>query len=449
MAYDPAPDNLDLVLEKSVGLPHVDGFDWEVKRTLQSLLPGVRYSIRVRAYNHFNVYSGWSDALEFTAPFDTGRPVAIIGLRGTYESGDAILAWHVPTRTTDDKTCNNISHYELVFQFKDDNGDLQITRRYVSPVNSFTLPFYQQVLENETTYPNLEVSVVAVTTSDSRSDPTTISLVNSPPSVGDFESLVGTTSGIQIVMTLPDSVLDFHNFVLESSNTLLGGPWEEVYSGISNIFLDIFEEATLKFYRYKIVDKLGQESQYSDVRSEESLDSFTGTIEMGDLTDVDLTGLVQPSVLEWNGTAWVPVQYNILGTEGVQDIIASTLVEGDNVTIEYDDSGNIITISATGGGGGVAQSYSAVVGDGVTTDFEVVHGFGSENFVFSIYDYLTGESVSEQVTIIDENTVEVNFGVAPDINSRKIVLIAADPETDAHLYPLDELYPSETIYPLG
>lgn len=449
MAYEPAPDNLDVVLEKSIGLPHVDGFDWEIKRTLQSLLPGVRYSIRVRAFNHFNVYSGWSDALEFTAPFDTGRPIAVIGLHGTYQTADVIVSWHAPTRTTDDKSCNNVSHYEVKLEFYDENSSLQITRTYTAAVTNFTLGYYQQLLDNSVAYPRIDVTVTAVTTSDSRSDPATISLTNDPPGVLDFESVSPSTSGIQIVMRAPTSVVDFDHFVLESADTAFG-PWTEIYDGASDVYVDVFEEATFKYYRHYVVDKLDQESAPSDVRGAESISALTGSVAMSDLTDVDLTGLVQPSVLEWNGTAWVPVQYDILTEENVEDIVGALLVEGDNITLDYDDAGGTLTIASTGGGGGgVAQSYSAVVGDGVTTDIDVVHGFGSENFVFNIYDYLTGESVSEQVTMIDENTVQINFGVAPDINSRKIVLIAADPATDSHLYPLDELYPLETLYPLG
>lgn len=489
MAYEPAPDNLDLVLEKSVGLPHVDGFDWEIKRTLQSLLPGVRYSIRVRAYNHFNVYSGWSDALEFTAPFDTGRPVAITGLHSTYETADIIAAWHAPTRTTDDKTCNNIDHYEVLLEFKDGSGGLQITRTYISAITNFTLGFYQQLLDNETVYPIVDITVTAVTTSDSRSDPVTITVTNSPPSVLPFESVSPSTSGIQIVMNVPNTVLDFDHFVLESSPNH-NGPWTEIYSGSSDVYTDVFLEATFRYYRHYVVDKLDQESVPSDVRGAESLSPFAGSVAMSDLTDVDLTGLLQPSVLEWNGTAWVPVQYNILSTENVQDIIGALLVEGDNVTLDYDDAGNTLTISSTGGGGGgvdleelqdavaamlqegdnitltyndiagtlvidstgsgAALSFSAVVGDGVTTDITVVHDLGTENFVFSMFDYTTSQSVlNEQVTIIDENTIEINFGAAPDLNSRKIVIVAANSVTDAHLYPLEDLYPLETLYPLG
>lgn len=52
----------------------------EVKRNLPTLLPEVRYSVRVRSYNHFNVYSEWSQALEFETLSED--PTETSGVRG-------------------------------------------------------------------------------------------------------------------------------------------------------------------------------------------------------------------------------------------------------------------------------------------------------------------------------------------------------------------------------
>lgn len=39
----------------------------EVRQTVDNLLPGQRYSVKVRALNEFGQYSDWSEAMEFTA----------------------------------------------------------------------------------------------------------------------------------------------------------------------------------------------------------------------------------------------------------------------------------------------------------------------------------------------------------------------------------------------
>jgi hypothetical protein len=40
-------------------------------------------------------------------------------------------------------------------------------------------------------------------------------------------------------------------------------------------------------------------------------------------------------------------------TEFIQDVTATTLVAGTNITITYNDAANTITIDASGGGGGL------------------------------------------------------------------------------------------------
>lgn len=50
----------------------------EIRRTLQNLLPGSRYSTRVRALNEFGQYSPWSEALEFTAEGSAGADYDLI-----------------------------------------------------------------------------------------------------------------------------------------------------------------------------------------------------------------------------------------------------------------------------------------------------------------------------------------------------------------------------------
>lgn len=73
----------------------------EIKRTLQSLLPGTRYSVRARAYNNYNVYSEWSEALEFVTPEDDGVPRPVSSVSSSFVSSDLILSWSAPTLNVD------------------------------------------------------------------------------------------------------------------------------------------------------------------------------------------------------------------------------------------------------------------------------------------------------------------------------------------------------------
>lgn len=452
MAIDPAPDNIDLVNDKSVSLPHVPGFDWEVKRTIQPLLPGTRYSFRVRAYNSFNVFSSWSEALEFTTPYDDGVPSKITGLHGSYETGDVVLFWTAPTQTTEGKACNNISHYDIMLDFTDAFNVTQASVVYQSVLPSFTLPLAMQINDIGTPWPNVIATVEAVTTSETRSEPASLGLGNSVPPIEDFDSLSPSTAGIQVAMHMSILVLDFDHFVLESSADI-GGPYTQIYSGSSNIFFDVTTESEIKWYRYKVVDKLGQSSLYSDVRSTESLDPGGAALTTEQVQDIvgSLLYAGDNITLDYDDVAnsLTISAADGLTLEEMQDAVAAMLVAGTNVTLTYNDAAGTLTVDATGGGG-AADSYVTVVGDDTSTDIIVIHSLGTENFVYNMYDYITGESVpNEQVTIIDENSIEINFGSAPALLSRKIVIVAADPVIDLSLYPLEDLYPLETLYPAG
>jgi hypothetical protein len=67
--------------------------------------------------------------------------------------------------------------------------------------------------------------------------------------------------------------------------------------------------------------------------------------------------------------------------EAVDDRVGSLLVAGTNVTLNYDDSANTLTISAAGGGGYTAPSTEIVIGAGSNND-------SSPNFT---YDKNTGD----------------------------------------------------------
>lgn len=52
--------------------------------------------------------------------------------------------------------------------------------------------------------------------------------------------------------------------------------------------------------------------------------------------------------------------------EAVQDAVAAMLAEGANISLVYDDDGNTLTVSATGGGGGDAELIRDTIGAAIT-----------------------------------------------------------------------------------
>ena len=67
------------------------------------------------------------------------------------------------------------------------------------------------------------------------------------------------------------------------------------------------------------------------------------------LSDVLLTSLTTGDVLAWNGTYWVNQIAGLTG-EQVDDRVAGLLVAGTNITLDYDDGANTLTVNASGDG---------------------------------------------------------------------------------------------------
>lgn len=73
---------------------------------------------------------------------------------------------------------------------------------------------------------------------------------------------------------------------------------------------------------------------------------------------VPASGASSPETKFLRGDAtWTTLSSTILSdfTESVQDVVGAQLVAGSNITISYDDSTGQITISASGGGGGISD----------------------------------------------------------------------------------------------
>lgn len=78
-------------------------------------------------------------------------------------------------------------------------------------------------------------------------------------------------------------------------------------------------------------------------------------------------------------------------TEAVQDAVAALLAQGTNVTLTYDDAGNVLTIAASGGGGGLdAEGVRDAIG---------VALLGTGNITVTANDALDTITVSTTATV--------------------------------------------------
>jgi len=118
-------------------------------------------------------------------------------------------------------------------------------------------------------------------------------------------------------------------------------------------------------------------------------------------------------------------------------------------TVE-DDSGNDATKVTLPTG-----AYAETIGDGIESDFDVVHNLGTEDIIVQLWD-LTGADPVEAtadataITIVDTNTINVAFGSAPDEDAYRVVILKSggggggsgdvvgpDGATDGHLAVFD------------
>ena len=61
-----------------------------------------------------------------------------------------------------------------------------------------------------------------------------------------------------------------------------------------------------------------------------------------------------------------------------------------------------------------AREHKETIGNGVDTDYNVVHNLGTTDVIVQIYDIPTGDTVFTDVTRMDINTVRVRFAAPAD-----------------------------------
>lgn len=154
---------------------------YPIQRTVQNLLPNTRYLARVRAYNNFNVYSEWSDAVEFVTPPSINkpsRPANFTNLTGRFETSDLTVEWTASTTNDDGSPMTDFSHYEITFTAE----DISVTKITQDTSYVFTLA------ENKAAFagiaqPYVSVAIRTVNISGNKSSYLQLDFTNNPPVV--------------------------------------------------------------------------------------------------------------------------------------------------------------------------------------------------------------------------------------------------------------------------
>ena len=78
--------------------------------------------------------------------------------------------------------------------------------------------------------------------------------------------------------------------------------------------------------------------------------------------------------------------------------------------------------TATGGTGSLLK-YTTLVGNNYAKDFSYRHNLSTKELTVSVWDLITNEQVFPDITVIDNNTIELNFLNTPSLNQYRLVVI--------------------------
>lgn len=77
---------------------------------------------------------------------------------------------------------------------------------------------------------------------------------------------------------------------------------------------------------------------------------------------------------------------------------------------------NYVAEQISGGG------FAATIGDSSSSSINVSHTLGTEDVICSIWDTVTKDEVSTCITIVDTNTIQFNFTLAPTTGQYRVVI---------------------------
>jgi len=119
----------------------------------------------------------------------------------------------------------------------------------------------------------------------------------------------------------------------------------------------------------------------------------------------------------WEESAEIlPTVTNYLSTNNVL-LLSATVMDSLSV-------GGTIYTSTTADS---VLKYSANVGNGIGSSFNIIHNFNTKDIVVSVYDNNTNIQAYPTVSILDFDTINLQFNFIPPSNAYKVVVLGTKP----------------------
>lgn len=238
----------------------------KLTRIIEDLRPSKSYIFRVRAINAFGQVSEWSEALVHETPGDFSTPNAPSEVTTNFDSPDLIVRWRAPGQNTDGSIISDLDHYIITFSTPDGRS---ISYESGDTLFVFTFEMNQQVFGSP--QPNLDISIVAIDTSDRRSEAVFANAVNArPEDPTEAPFLVSAFTLINVSMS-KGTLSDFRRVSLYHSTNNVTFNSITVPEGTLN-YTHSVAQASTHYYKYKLVDVFNQESTgFSPVASDTTL----------------------------------------------------------------------------------------------------------------------------------------------------------------------------------
>jgi hypothetical protein len=144
----------------------------------------------------------------------------------------------------------------------------------------------------------------------------------------------------------------------------------------------------------------------------ETLDTWKATRDGSTFKSILLDGdIVGSSSIDVSSSAGVVTVDTILKSSN------SYLTSASGLAVDVSElSGALVTESFT-------KKFSADVGDGVATSYDVDHNLGTKDAVVQVYDNATNDTVEVDVVRTNTNRVTISFGSAPSEDAYRVVVV--------------------------
>ena len=313
-------------------VPSSEGSFYPIQKILPNLIPDTRYMVRVRSYNNFNVYSEWSDAIEFITPLSAKTPQKPNIQQAYFEvsTGNLYVIWSASVLNEDGSELDNLDYYEITFTSPDDQV---FTDRTI--LTGYTLTFETNAQQFGLASPIVNVSIVAVNKDGAKSTTAaSIEVIAQEPNTPTAPVVRITSRGFNIDFDFNYSKSGYLTYrlyaiatkeydlsidpILLPSDTIT--PITTINSTQSSLPLsidDIAYDGSLYvlpggtitgskqqlsyydyFFKYRVVDRFGQESDVSPWGYNVELDFLypagNSSINLYDLYDVKLPSILDP-----------------------------------------------------------------------------------------------------------------------------------------------------------